>query len=396
MLQDFNCRNAKPKKKAYKLTDSHGLYLHVQPSGVKAWRYRYRFRGKAQVLTIGRYPAVSLKEAREKRDQARILLDQGKNPSLEKKRKKLEQTVEKTFQVIAQEWHDIQKARWTPGHAEAVWRSLEMDVFPSLGLFDIDDITPRQVLAVLRQIEGRGALEQARKTLQRIGAIFRYAIQTGRANYNPAQDMQGALKPQKRKRMPALEEKDLPEFLRKLDTAIHLHITTRLALQFVLFTACRSGEVRGARWEEIDFEKATWTIPPERMKMRREHKVPLSRQALQVLEQAKSLPGQTGEFVFPGIRQGSRILSENTLQLALKRLGYAGKATVHGFRSVFSTIANESCLWPPDVIEKALAHVDRNEIRAAYNRGDLFEKRRELMQWWADLLDQLKGKETVK
>lgn len=390
MLTDVRCRNAKPKEKPYRLADSHGLFLHVMPSGRKVWRYRFRFRKKEQLLTIGRYPAISLKEAREKRDEARLLLDKGKNPILEKKRLEAEKKVEKSFRSIALEWWGIQKEQWSKGHAKAVLDSLEKHVFPYLGSFDVDDIPPSQVMAVLRKIEERGALEQARKILQRINAIFRYSIQTGRANYNPAQDMKGALKPKKVKHMPALKEEDLPEFLNKLDNSVYLHITTRLALKFLILTACRSGEVRGARWEEIDFERAIWTIPAERMKMRREHRVPLSRQALGILEQAKNLPGQQGVYIFPGIRQNSHILSENTLLYALKRMGYSGLATVHGFRSTFSTIANESGKWSAELIERALAHVDNNTVRAAYCRTDLLEQRRDLMQWWADFLDEQK------
>ncbi|RUM87238.1 MAG: hypothetical protein DSZ23_06120, partial [Thermodesulfatator sp.] len=245
MLSDMKCKNAKPKKKAYKLTDSHGLFLHVMPGGAKTWRYRYRFKKKPQTLTLGRYPAVSLKEARQKRDDARLLLDKGKDPGLEKKRQEAVAAIEKSFYSIACEWHELKKDQWTPEHAEAVINSLSRDVFPHIGPFDVDDIKPSQVLSVLRSIEKRGALEQARKILQRISSVFRYAIQTGRADYNPAQDMRGALKPRQVKHMPALPEKDLPEFFERLDNAKFLHITTRLCLRFLLFTVCRSGEVRG-------------------------------------------------------------------------------------------------------------------------------------------------------
>ena len=396
MLTDVKIRQAKPAEKNYRLKDSHGLFLEVKASGLKVWLYRYRYRGKQQIYTIGRYPAISLAEARQKRDEARLMLDQGKNPSYEKRRARQQAIAKKSFETVALEWWQLQKDRWSKGHAEAVMASLRRDVFRQIGMYDVDDIKPAQILFILRAIEKRGAFEQARKVLQRINAVFRYAIQSGLADYNPAQDMKGALKPKETRHMLAMPQEELPEFLRKLDQALYLHKTTRLAIKFVILTACRSGEVRGATWDEIDLESATWTIPAERMKMRREHRVPLSRQALEVLEQAKTLPGQNGTYVFPGIRQGSQMLSENTLQYGLHRMGYKGIATIHGFRSVFSTIANETTQWSTDVIERALAHVDKDSVRAAYNRGDLLEERRKLMQWWGDFINDVKKNEEKK
>ena len=382
MLTAMKAKQAKPKEKAYKLTDSHGLYLHVQPGGTKTWRYRFRFEGKQQTLTIGKFPGISLKEARKKRDEARALLDKGKNPVLEAKKKKAEQK-DRSFEVIALEWWSTRKDNWSSDHANAVLLSLKNDVFPALGKFNVDEIKPLQVLEVLRAIENRGALEMARKVQQRMNAVFRYAIQTGRATNNPAADMKGVIKTRKVKHMPALPKEELPEFLRQL-TATKIHITTKLALKFLILTAARSKEVRGARWEEIDLEKALWRIPGERMKMGREHIVPLSKQAIDILEQAGAMFGKDG-LVFPGIRQESKMLSENTLQYAMNRMGYQGRACVHGFRSVFSTICNEQG-FNPDAIERALAHQDKNSIRAAYNRGDYLEERRKIMQWWADHL----------
>jgi integrase len=252
----------------------------------------------------------------------------------------------------------------------------------------VDTITPPMVLQVIRNIESRGALEVAHKVLQRMNAVFRYAVQTGKATFNPAGDMKGVLKTRKVVHMAALSREELPEFLRVL-TVADIHTTTRLALKFTLLTAARSGEVRGATWEEINLDEAIWRIPPERMKMDSPHNVPLSKQAVAILERVGRLYGKEG-LVFPGIRQNSKQLSENTLLYALYRIGYHSKATVHGFRATFSTIANESG-FDGDVIEKALAHEQRNRVRAAYHRSEYLEQRRKLMQWWADLLDQMEA-----
>lgn len=396
-LTAVQVRNAKAKDKPYKLADGNGLYIHVATSGKKTWRYRFKLAGKESIFTLGHYPAMSLEKARKAKAQARELVKAGKNPAKERRARRqamIEQeratkkTPDNSFEAIALEWIEQQKDGWSPDHARATRATLERDAFPMIGHHRVDTITPPMVLQVLKNIEARGALEIARKVLQRINAVFRYAVQTGRATYNPAADMKGVLKARKVVHRAALDKNELPEFLRALTTS-DLHVTTRLALKFTILTAARSGEVRGATWDEIDMDSEEWRIPAERMKMSVPHVVPLSRQARAILERIGKLYGRTG-FIFPGIRQGTKQLSENTLLYAMYRLGYHGKATVHGFRALFSTIANETG-FNPDAIERQLAHREKNSVRAAYHRSEYLEQRKKIMQWWADYLDQMEA-----
>ena len=390
-------RNAKPKEKPYKLSDGKGLYLHIATSGKRTWRYRFKLAGKESTVVLGEYPAMSLEESRIERIEAREMVKAGKNPAQVRKEEKraeiikteAEKLINKNiFEFIALEWISQQGNRWSKAHTTAVLDTLRNNVFPIIGEQPVDTITPPMILQVIRPIEKRGSLEIASKVLQRMTAIFRYAVQTGKATYNPAGDMRGVLKTKKVTHMAALSIEEMPKFLSDLSEG-DIHITTKLALQFTILTAARSGEVRGATWEEIDLENKLWKIPANRMKMDTPHTVPLSRQAIVIIERAGKLWGKDG-FVFPGIRQGSKQLSENTMLYALYRLGYHSRATVHGFRATFSTIANESA-FDGDVIEKALAHEERNRVRAAYHRSEYLEQRRELMQWWADYLDEIKA-----
>ena len=395
-LTAMQVRSAKTKDRSYKLADGHGMHLHISPTGMRSWRYRFKIAGTESTFTLGEYPQMSLEKARIARREAREQVKAGKNPA-QLRRAKKQAAKEKeetdkaennnTFEVVALEWIGQQRGGWSKNHTDAVLATLKADVFPSIGRHPVDIIQPPMVLLILHAIESRGALEIARKVLQRINAVFRYAVQTGRATYNPASDMKGVLKAKKVTHRTALEREDLPQFLNDLVTG-DIHTTTRLALQFTILTAARSGEVRGTTWDEINFDAAIWRIPSERMKMDSPHNVPLSKQAVAILERVGRLHGQEG-YVFPGIRQNSKQLSENTMLYALYRLGYHSKATVHGFRATFSTIANESG-FDGDVIEKALAHEERNRVRAAYHRSEYMEQRRELMQWWADYLDKLR------
>jgi integrase len=396
-LTAVQIRNAKPKEKPYRFPDGHGLYFYVAPSGKRSWRYRFKINGKESTFTLGEYPNMSLEGARAARIEARDKVKTGKNPAHERREERLaakneenekKKIGEDSFEAVALEWISQQRGRWSRDHANAVRLTLENDVLPLIGSHRVDTITPPMVLQVIRNIESRGALEVAHKVLQRMNAVFRYAVQTGKATFNPAGDMKGVLKTRKVVHMAALSREELPEILRVL-TVADIHTTTRLALKFTLLTAARSGEVRGATWEEINLDEAIWRIPPERMKMDSPHNVPLSKQAVAILERVGRLYGKEG-LVFPGIRQNSKQLSENTLLYALYRIGYHSKATVHGFRATFSTIANESG-FDGDVIEKALAHEQRNRVRAAYHRSEYLEQRRKLMQWWADLLDQMEA-----
>lgn len=396
MLTAIQARNAKGKEKPYKLNDGKGLFLHIATSGKKTWRYRYELPpGKESTFVIGEYPVLSLEGARAERVALREMVKAGINPAEARRHEKqavietqeeAKKEVENSFEAIALDWHWHQKDRWTAGHAEAVIKCLQRYAFESFGGLQVDRVTPPMVLEVIRDIEAKGSLEMASKTLQRIGAVFRFAIQTGRATYNPAADMRGALKAKKVEHHKMISPDELPEFLKSL-TAGDIHTTTKSAIQFTILTAARSGEVRGAIWKEIDLEKRLWSIPAERMKMRSPHTVPLSQQALAILNRMKIFHGDGG-LVFPGIHYPEKPLSENTMLYALYRIGYHSKATMHGFRALFSTIANEAG-FNPDAIERQLAHREKNAVRAAYHRSEYMPERIKMMQWWADCLQKL-------
>ena len=396
MLTAIQARNAKGKEKPYKLNDGKGLFLHIATSGKKTWRYRYELPpGKESTFVIGEYPVLSLEGARAERVALREMVKAGINPAEARRHEKqavieaqeeAKKEVENSFEAIALDWHRHQKDRWTAGHAEAVIKCLQRYAFESFGGLQVDRVTPPMVLEVIRDIEAKGSLEMASKTLQRIGAVFRFAIQTGRATYNPAADMRGALKAKKVEHHKMISPDELPEFLKSL-TAGDIHTTTKSAIQFTILTAARSGEVRGAIWKEIDLEKRLWSIPAERMKMRSPHTVPLSQQALAILNRMKIFHGDGG-LVFPGIHYPEKPLSENTMLYALYRIGYHSKATMHGFRALFSTIANEAG-FNPDAIERQLAHREKNAVRAAYHRSEYMTERIKMMQWWADYLQKL-------
>ncbi|XOF35310.1 MAG: tyrosine-type recombinase/integrase [Candidatus Electrothrix sp. YB6] len=399
-LTAVQVRKASPKNKPYKLPDGLGLHLHVSTSGKRTWRYRFKLNRKESTCVLGEYPDMSLEQARKARAEAREQVKAGKNPSHERQKEQqaaIEQQhaerklAQNSFEAVAREWIEQQGERWSRGHARAVQGTLERDAFPFIGESQIEAITPPMVLEVVKKIESRGALEVSHKVLQRMNAVFRFAVQTGRATYNPAADMQGALKTRKVVHRAALSREEMPEFMRTLAQG-DIDITTKAALRFTILTAARSGETRGATWDEINLDTALWRIPAKRMKMDNPHNVPLSTQAVAIIEQMGRLHGKEG-LVFPG-RDGVKPLSENTMLYALYRMGYHSRATVHGFRAVFSTIANESG-FDGDVIEKALAHEQRNKVRAAYHRSEYLEQRRELMQWWGDLLQEMEQSTSI-
>ncbi|MGH8503518.1 MAG: tyrosine-type recombinase/integrase [Gammaproteobacteria bacterium] len=387
-LSDIKVRKAAPREKAYKLSDGHGLHLLVKPNGGKYWRLQYRVDGKQKVLALGVYPEVSLAEARDKQADARKLLRNGQDPAEVKREQKRQAKMqaENSFENVAREWHSNQKGRWTADHAHRVITSLEKDIFPHLGTKPIHDVTAPILLQALRRIEKRDALDYSSRVLQRVSAVFRYATSTGLLTYNPAADLVGSLKRRKLTHRAALSRADLPEFfdrLRKYDG----EPITRLGLRLIVLTFVRSRELRGARWDEFDLDRSEWRIPAERMKITAEHIVPLSRQTIAVLDELKPLTGSY-DLVFPGRSNLSKPISENTFLYAMYRMGYHSKATVHGFRATASTILNEMG-FKPDVIERQLAHAERNKVRAAYHRSEYLEDRRKMMQAWADYLDSL-------
>lgn len=371
-LSDAACRAAKPGEKARKITDSLGLYLQVQPTGSKLWRMNFRFQGKQKTLAFGKYPDVGLAEARARRDEARALLAAGRDPTSPS-------PIEgASFEEVAKEFL---KGRidWTPAHLLRVTNRLEEDIYPHIGHLSVAKIEAPDILAALRKVEDRGAFEIAKRLRQTIGQVMRYAIATGRASRDPAADLKGAMKPSPRVRhMAALREKDLPEFFEKL--AIYEgDERTRLAIELVMHTFVRTNEIRLARWTEIEGDM--WRIPAERMKMRREHIVPLTARSLALLEGLKAVTDGSG-FICR--------MSENTMIYAMYRMGYHSRATIHGFRSTASTILNESGLWSPDAIERQLAHVPANSVRAAYNAAQYMPERRRMMEWWSDFLEGIK------
>ena len=386
-LTDTAVRNAKPQSKPVRLFDGGGLYLEVAPSGGKWWRLKYRYGGKEKRISLGVYPETSLAQARDKRAEAKQALKQGDDPSMIRQREKSQARLnaEDSFEALAREWHEQQAGRWQPNHAERVLRSFETDIFPIIGHRPITAINPPDVLALVRQVERRQALDVANRVLQRTRAVFRYAVQTGRAVHNPAAELTGVIKTRKVTHRPAMSRSDLPAFLVELERYQGQPIT-RLALKLLVLTFLRPGELRGARWDEFDRERSEWRVPAERMKMNDEHIVPLSRQALAVLDELQPLTGRY-ELLFPNQNNVTRVISENTLTYALYRMGYKSRATAHGFRATASTTLNEQG-FDPDIIERQLAHVERNKVRAAYHRAEYLEDRHKMMQWWADFLDR--------
>ncbi len=386
-LTDLACRTAKPAEKARKLSDADGMYLLVTKAG-KYWRWDYRFAGKRKTMALGVYPEVGLQQARERLQEGRGVLATGVDPMLQRviRRESLGHAANNTFKLLAEEWLIHQAGRWEPITLQRVQSSLEADVYPALGTLPVADISPRQVMDLIKKIETRGAGEVAMRVLQRIKSVYRYGLTHQRIESNPMVDLVPSeiLRPRRVKHRPALNAAELPNFLRQLASyGGDLHTTN--ALRLLLLTGTRPGEVRGALWPEFDLGERLWRIPAERMKMRSEHVVPLSKEAVEVLTAMHAMTGNR-ELVFPSPFYPSKPLSENTFNSALARMGYKNSATAHGFRSLFSTVANEAG-WPPDIIERQLAHIERNQVRAAYNRSTYLQDRVKLMQWWADYLN---------
>jgi integrase len=395
------CRNAKVKIKPHKLSDGGGLHLLVNADGAKYWRLAYRWHGKQRTLALGVYPAVGLVEARAARDDAKRSLAANVDPSAVKRERKREARVAtgNTFEAVAREWHDNWKGARTRYYADQILRRLQADLFPAIGRRPIAELEPPELLDLLRKVEKRGANEMARRLKQLIGQIYRFAIVTGRAKRDPSADLKDALRatgePQHHRAMPLLE---LPKFLQKLET-YNGEQQTKLALKLVTLTFLRTTELRAGKWNELenlDENSAQWRVPADRMKMRLEHLVPLSRQAVAVLRELRALSGSSPNiFPSPG-KEGC--ISGNTMLYALYRMGYHGRATTHGFRGVASTILNESNLFNRDWIERQLAHVERNEVRRAYNAAEWMPDRRRMMQWWADYITAIvpKGSKVVQ
>ena len=387
-LNDMQIRRAKPEAKAYTLGDGQGLSLLIEPNGSKSWRFRYRFAGKPKMISLGVYPTITLADARSRRDDARKLVAEGKNPSEVRKEQKiaLQTESENAFEKIATEWHQMKSAKWSEGYASDIMEAFQNDIFPYVGTRPVGEIKPLELLNVLRKIEKRGALEKMRKVRQRCSEVFRYAIATGRAEFNPAADLSSALEVHQSSHFPFLKADEIPDFLRALDSYTGSRLV-QIATKLLMITGVRTIELRAALWLEFDLDNAIWEIPAERMKMRRPHLVPLSTQALDLLNEIKIMTGNY-RYVFPGRNDPNKSMSEASINQLIKRIGYGGKVTGHGFRHSLSTILHEQgyeSVW----IEMQLAHVDKNNIRGTYNHALYLSQRNIMMQWYSNYI--LKG-----
>ncbi len=388
MLSETRLKGAKPKERPYKLFDERGLYVIIRPSGARWWRFKYAMAGREKLISLGTYPDVSLKRAREKRDEARRSVADGIDPSGKRQSEKIAQA--DTFEAVAREW--LVRQHFAAATLEkAEWTFTDL-INPYLGGRQVGQLTPPEVLEVLRRLERRGKHETAHRTKQRISQVLRYAIATGRAERDITADLRDALTPIKVKNHAAVTEPaQVSELLRAID-AYGGQPATEAALKLAPVLFVRPGELRAARWEELrlDADEPEWRIPAERMKMREYHVVPLATQAVAILKDLEPVTGPAG-YIFPGINEPNRPMSETTLTVALRRMGYTSEQmTWHGFRTIASTLLNEQG-WHPDLIELQLAHQERNKVRAAYNKAQRLPERRKMMQAWADYLDGLKA-----
>jgi len=398
-LTDIAIRNAKPTEKIQRLFDGSGLYIEISPKGGKWWRFRYYFAGKEKRISLGVYPEVSLKEARVSVDSARKLLRGGVDPSAARKEKKLSiiRKHEALFKLVALQWHSKHKRNWSDGHADRVLGRIESNVFPYVGDLPISDITPQLLLAAIRKIEERGALDTAHRTLQNCGQIFRFAVAAGLVSRDVTYDLRGALSPVKSKHHASIiEPNKVGSLLRAID-AYEGNEIVRAALKLSPLLFVRPGELRNAMWDELDLEIGEWRIPAEKMKMRVPHIVPLSRQAIEIFAQLHPVTSRRPSgLVFPSARGQGRPISENTINIALRAMGYSkNEMTAHGFRSTASTLLHERG-WQSHLIERQLAHSEKNKTKASYNFAEYLPERRKMMQSWADYLESLKfGAEVV-
>ena len=389
-------RNTKPGDSVKRLPDGGGMRLVIEKEadgGRKWWRLDYRFARKQKTISLGVYPAVSLKEAREERDKAKRMIREGTDPSVHRQMQKMAM-VENNFETIARDWYAKHLHTWSESHGSRTLVRLEKDVFPWIGARPINQVTPPELLAVLKRIQSRGALETAHRVRSIAGQIFRYAVANGLAERDPSQDIRGALPPSKGKHHASITD---PSRIGQLMKDIHSYLgspITRCALQLSALTFCRPGEIRQAEWSEFDIDQAIWRIPADKMKMKAPHLVPLSKQVLELLEELRPLSGKS-QYLFPSVRSRKQCMSANTVNSALRRLGYSNdQMTAHGFRSMASTRLNEMS-WNHDAIERQLAHAERDQVRSAYNYAQHLDIRAEMMQHWADYLDGIRTGDNV-
>lgn len=392
-LSNLKIENIKPEIRPKKYTDGGGLYLHVFPNGSKYWRLRYRFLGKENVVSFGSFPDVSLAQARQKREEIKIQLSEGRDPNgLRREQERMARyAANNTFASVAKEWFDLNKDNWCKKYSDKIWSRLERLVFPVIGKKPINEVNGLEILDdIIRKLERDGKTEMSHKLLQNCVAIFRLAFLTRRVPFNPLADMRGVLKPHRSKHLPTIRIDQLPEFLQELEV-VRANRLYKLAVRLLLLTFVRQGELRKAKWEYFDFQRGLWFIPAEIMKMRQEHVVPLSRQAIEILKEIHKVSGYS-DYLFPAKNKIKLPhMSENAINGIIKRTSFSGKIVAHGFRSLASTTLNELG-YSPDVIEKQLAHEPRNQVRAAYNRAEYLQQRAEMMQGWADHIDSVINK----
>ena len=388
-LNDKQIKQAKALEKEYSLSDGAGLQLVIRPNGTKTWLFKYYrpFSKKRTNISFGQYPLISLADARKKREDARALLANDIDPKEHKDNEVLKQQEQQqnTLQFIAEQWFEIKKTKVTEAYAEDVWRSLCLHVFPNLGEVPIDKLSAQLTITTIKPLAAKGSLETVKRVCQRLNEIMTYAVNTGFIFSNPLAGIKAAFESPKKQHMPALAPAQLPELMKALNTA-SIKLTTRCLIEWQLHTMTRPSEAAGARWDEIDFEEQVWLIPAERMKKNKSHEIPLTPQALGLLEAIRPLSGHR-EFIFPADRNPRSHTNEQTANAALKRMGFKDRLVAHGLRALASTTLNEQG-FDPDIIESALAHVDKNEVRRAYNRSAYLERRRKMMQWWSEHIEQ--------
>lgn len=390
-LCDLDCRHAKPKNKAYRLHDSGGLYLDVKITGKKIWRLKYKFYGKEKLLTIGEYPKVTLIIAREKRDHAKEKLVTGIDPAQEKQEQKKQARFKQTqtFELVATEWYEYNLSTWSPNHAKHILSRLKQNVFSEIGNYPIAKVTIQDLLACLRKVEEREANEMARRILQMMGQVMRYAVITGRAERDITVDLKGALKKYKKGHYAAIDSNELPQLLKAINkNDARLFKQTIIAIKLIMLTFVRTSELTNATWKEFNLEKAEWHIPAERMKMRLPHFVPLSKQVLELLKELKQAFGKS-EYLLPSVVRHDKPISNNTILSGLSRLGYHKIMTGHGFRALAMSTIKEKLNYRHEVVDRQLAHQPRNKVDQAYDRAKFTSERTKMMQEWADYIDAL-------
>lgn len=390
-LSDLACRHAKPMEKNYRLFDSRGLYLEITTAGSKVWRFKYRYLGKEKLLTIGKFPAIGLVAARERRDMAREQIERNIDPAAEKQNQKRLARFNgtQTFELVANEWHSHFLDTWDERYAKHIISRLKANAFPSIGNIPVSELTAQHVLVCLQRIEGKGRNDLAKRMKSTIGQVLRYAVITGRANQDVSTFLSGALKKYKKGHHDAINSDQLPDFLKALNkNERRLFPQTILAIRLMMLTFVRTNELIGAKWHEFDLESARWTVPAERMKMRIEHIVPLSKQVIEILQELKRLYGDKN-YILPSVIRSNKHISNNTILKGLDALGYNKIMTGHGFRALAMSTIKEKLSYRHETVDRQLAHLPKNKIDQAYDRALFIPERIKMMQDWADYIDQV-------